>query len=42
MMRFMKIAAAAALAIVTVGAAEAKDWSKVLIGTEGAILPSTI
>jgi polar amino acid transport system substrate-binding protein len=39
MMRLMKIAAAAVLAIATVGAAEAKDWTKVLIGTEGAYPP---
>ena len=38
-MRFMKLAAAAALVVVAVGGAQAKDWSKVRIGTEGAYPP---
>jgi len=38
-MRFMKLAAAAALVVAAIGGAQAKDWSKVRIGTEGAYPP---
>ncbi|WP_029056783.1 ABC transporter substrate-binding protein [Stappia stellulata] len=38
-MRFMKVAAAAAIFLAAIGGAEAKDWSKVRIGTEGAYPP---
>ncbi|WP_417667067.1 ABC transporter substrate-binding protein [Roseibium sp.] len=38
-MRIMRLAAAAALVMAAVGGAEAKDWSKVRIGTEGAYPP---
>ncbi|MCA1241015.1 ABC transporter substrate-binding protein [Stappia stellulata] len=38
-MRFMKVAAAAAIFLAAVGGAEAKDWSKIRIGTEGAYPP---
>ncbi len=38
-MRIMRLAAAAALVLAAVGGAEAKDWSKVRIGTEGAYPP---
>ncbi|WP_349360393.1 ABC transporter substrate-binding protein [Stappia sp.] len=38
-MRFMKLAAAAALVVAAVGGAQANDWSKVRIGTEGAYPP---
>ncbi|MHC5653941.1 ABC transporter substrate-binding protein [Stappia sp.] len=38
-MRFMKIAAAAAIFLTAVGGAEAKDWTKVRIATEGAYPP---
>lgn len=38
-MKFMRWAAAAAVILAAVGGAEAKDWSKVRIGTEGAYPP---
>ncbi|SDU04881.1 ABC transporter substrate-binding protein [Stappia sp. ES.058] len=38
-MRFMKVAAAAAILLAAIGGAEAKDWSKIRIGTEGAYPP---
>lgn len=38
-MRILRLAAAAALVIAAVGGAQAKDWSKVRIGTEGAYPP---
>ena len=38
-MRMFRMAAAAAVVLTAIGSAEAKDWSKVLIGTEGAYPP---
>ncbi len=38
-MRISRLAAVAAVVLAAVGAAEAKDWSKVRIGTEGAYPP---
>ncbi len=38
-MRFMRLAAAAAVIAAAVGGAEAKEWTKVRIGTEGAYPP---
>lgn len=41
-MRIMRLAAAAALALAAVGSAEAKDWTKIRIGTEGAYPPFNV
>lgn len=38
-MRMMRLAAAAAVVLAAISGAEAKDWSKVRIGTEGAYPP---
>ncbi|MEJ8474108.1 ABC transporter substrate-binding protein [Roseibium algae] len=38
-MRIIRLAAAAALVLAAVGGAQAKDWSKIRIGTEGAYPP---
>lgn len=38
-MRLIRLAAAAAIVLAAAGGAEAKDWSKVRIGTEGAYPP---
>ncbi len=38
-MRFIRLAAAAAIVLAAAGGAEAKDWTKVRIGTEGAYPP---
>ncbi|NVK32919.1 MAG: ABC transporter substrate-binding protein [Rhodobacteraceae bacterium] len=38
-MRIMRLAAIAAVALTAISSAEAKDWSKILIGTEGAYPP---
>ncbi|MBD8893417.1 ABC transporter substrate-binding protein [Roseibium litorale] len=41
-MRITRLAAAAAIALAAAGSAEAKDWTKIRIGTEGAYPPFNV